>query len=123
MPNYKTALTLLAGVALGAIAIQGLHAQAKPPVYIVNEVDVTDQAAFQTYADAQSKLIQKHGGRYIIRGGKVTPIEGAPPKRFTVYVFDSPEKMQAWQGDQGEVKALREKAAKFLTFAAEGLAN
>jgi hypothetical protein len=28
-------LTLLAGVAIGVTAIQGLHAQAKPPAYVV----------------------------------------------------------------------------------------
>jgi hypothetical protein len=30
---------MLAGAALGAGAIQGLHAQAKPPVYLVTEID------------------------------------------------------------------------------------
>ena len=55
----------------GAIAVQGLHAQVKPPVYVVNEIDVTNQAGFQKYASAQAQLIQKHGGRYVIRGGKV----------------------------------------------------
>jgi len=121
--RYAVALALLGGVAVGATAIQGLHAQTKPPVYIVNEIDVTDPAAFQTYADRQSQAIQKHGGRYIIRGGKVTPMEGAPPKRFTIYVFDNMDKMQAWEGDQADIKPLRAKAGTFRTFAVEGLTN
>ena len=79
----------IAGAALGALAVEGLHAQAKPPVYVVNEIDVTDKAGFQTYAEAQSKLIQKHGGRYVIRGGKiVATLAGTPPSdRYTVYMF------------------------------------
>jgi uncharacterized protein (DUF1330 family) len=123
--HYKLSLTLLAGMAIGAAAVEALHAQAKPPVYIVNEIDVTDQAAFQAYADAQSTLIQKNGGRYIIRGGKVTAIDGAPPKRFSVYVFDSADRMKAWQDDPGEkaVWAMREKAGKFRSFAVEGVTN
>ena len=31
-------LALLAGAALGAAGVQGLHAQAKPPVYFIAEV-------------------------------------------------------------------------------------
>jgi len=31
--RYAVALSLLAGTAVGAAAVQGLHAQAKPPVY------------------------------------------------------------------------------------------
>jgi hypothetical protein len=40
--RYAVALSLLAGTALGAAAVQGLHAQAKPPVYYVAEIDITD---------------------------------------------------------------------------------
>jgi uncharacterized protein (DUF1330 family) len=123
-----TVLTLLAGVAIGAIAMQGLFAQTnKLPVYIVNEIEVTDQAGFQAYADAQSKLIQKHGGHYIIRGGKVVAsLSGTPPSgRYTVYVFDDQEKMQAWRDDPGqkEVLATRDKVGKFRSFAVEGIAK
>ncbi len=33
--NYKLAVALVAGVAIGGAAIQGLHAQAKPPAYVI----------------------------------------------------------------------------------------
>ena len=36
------ALALLAGAAIGAVAVQGLHAQTKAPVYVVTETDITD---------------------------------------------------------------------------------
>jgi len=125
--KYTVGLSALGGIAIGALAMQGLHAQGKPPVYIVNEVEITDQAGFQAYADAQSKLVQKHGGRYIIRGGKIlTSLSGTPPAgRYTVYVFDSQEKMQAWRDDPGQKDALavRDKVAKFRSFAVEGLAQ
>ena len=44
--NYKVAIALVAGAALGGAAIQGLHAQAKPPVYTVFEIDVTNVEAY-----------------------------------------------------------------------------
>ena len=39
-------LAMLVGGALGAAAITGLHAQTKPPVYLVSEIEVTNPAAY-----------------------------------------------------------------------------
>jgi hypothetical protein len=44
--NYKVAVAMLAGVALGALLVQGLHAQAKPPIYVVAEIDVSNIDAY-----------------------------------------------------------------------------
>ena len=44
--QYAMALTLLAGVTIGAGAVQGLHAQAKPPTYVVTETDITDMNSY-----------------------------------------------------------------------------
>jgi uncharacterized protein (DUF1330 family) len=83
---------------------------------VVNEVDVKDKAGFQTYAANQETLIKKYGGQYIIRGGKVVAtLSGTPPSdRFTVYRFDSQEKMQAWRDDpaQKDGLATRDKVGK-----------
>ena len=38
--NYKFMLTAVGAFALGALAIQALHAQMKPPAYFVAEVNV-----------------------------------------------------------------------------------
>jgi uncharacterized protein (DUF1330 family) len=123
--NAKLALTLFAGLGLGAAATQHLHAQAAPPVYVVNEVDIADQAGFKAYAEAQTVLIQKNGGRYLARGGKITALDGAPPKRATIYAFDNADKLKAWQDDpaEKEVWAMRAKVGTFRTFAVEGVAN
>jgi len=40
---------MLAGAAVGATAIQGLHAQAKPPTYVVVAVrKINDTATYKT---------------------------------------------------------------------------
>jgi hypothetical protein len=44
--HYTVLLAMLAGIGLGATAIQGLHAQAKPPIYYISEIDVTDPDAY-----------------------------------------------------------------------------
>ena len=76
---YKLSLAVLAGAALGAVAVQGLRAQAKPPVYVVAEIEVTDPATYQTYVDRNGALVQSFGGRFIARGGKTEAIAGPPP--------------------------------------------
>src|SRR5256885_16016992 len=43
--NYRIAVAVTAGVAIGALAVQGLHAQAKPRVYFVAAIDVTNPDA------------------------------------------------------------------------------
>ena len=40
--HITVAFSLLTGIGIGAIAVQGLHAQSKPLVYLINEIDVTD---------------------------------------------------------------------------------
>ena len=39
--KYTVALVMLTGFGLGAVAVQGLHAQTKPPVYQITEIDVS----------------------------------------------------------------------------------
>jgi hypothetical protein len=60
--NYKIAIALIAGAALGGAAVQGLHAQAKPPVYSVTEIDVTNVEAYtKEYAPLAQASIKKVG--------------------------------------------------------------
>ena len=87
---YTLSLAVLAGAALGAGAVQGLRAQAKPPVYVVAEIDVTDPATYQTYVDRNGALVQSFGGRFLARGGQTAAIAGPPPRgRVAIYTFES----------------------------------
>src|SRR5436305_934121 len=57
--RYTVALSMVAGAALGGAAIQGLHAQAKPPVHYVAEIDVTNPDAYaKEYAPKAQALIK-----------------------------------------------------------------
>jgi uncharacterized protein (DUF1330 family) len=129
-PNYKIAVAMLASAALGALAVQGLHAQAKPPVYYVAEIDVTNPDAYaKEYAPKAQALIKSLGGRFLAVGGagttigKVTAFDGEAPKRVVVQVWDSMEKIQAWRANEEyrELRKIGEKYAKFRTFAVDGV--
>ena len=76
-------------------AIQGLHAQAKPLAYVITEVEIIDQAAFNEFSPKVPATMQPFGGKYLVRGGKVISLEGDAPKRVIVSGYDSVEKAQA----------------------------
>jgi uncharacterized protein (DUF1330 family) len=90
--NYKLAIALFAGAAVGALAMQGLHAQGKPIAYVVAEIDVTNPEAFaKEYAPLAAKALSEGGSGYKrVALGKTVSIEGTPPKpRIVINSFDS----------------------------------
>jgi uncharacterized protein (DUF1330 family) len=125
--RIATGLTLLTGVAIGATAIQGLHAQAKPPTYVVVALrKINDAETFKTaVVDKAPAAITAFGGRFVIRTNKITTLDGPPPQRFILLQFDSPEKAQAWHDSaaQKEIDAARMKTTDSLSFVVEGMAN
>jgi uncharacterized protein (DUF1330 family) len=121
--RYTVALAMFAGFALGAVAVQGLHAQAKPPVYSVAEIDIVDQAAYTSYVPKAQAAIKAAGGKLLAAGGKITTVEGDPPKsRVVIQQWDSLEKFQAYRASTAfkDLLPTREKVAKFRTFVVEG---
>jgi uncharacterized protein (DUF1330 family) len=125
--HYTIALAMLAGFSLGTLAVQGLHAQAKPPVYQVTEIDAPNLESYlRDYAPKARAAIQAAGGKYLVAGGKTTTIEGEPPKsRITIQQWDSVEKIKAFRDSAAykELQPLRDKLAKFRTYAVEGIAQ
>ena len=120
-----TILTLLAGIAIGAIAVQGLHAQSKPPVYYVAEIEVTNLDAYtKEYAPKAQAIIKAHGGRLLAVGQNVTAFDGAPPaKRVAIQQWESLEKIKAWHSspEYKQAREIGEKYAKFRSWAIEGV--
>jgi uncharacterized protein (DUF1330 family) len=127
--NYKIAIALAAGAAIGGAAIQGLHAQMKPPAYVVIPIlKINDAAAFKAgVVDRPNAAasIKAAGGEWLIRSNKFTKLDGNPPERLIVLKFDSIEKAQAFENTpaQKEVNAIREKTTNSLSFIVEGYAN
>ena len=129
--RYTIALALLAGVGIGVVAIQSLHAQTNRPVYLVTEIDVIDPGAYGTeYAPKVQASIKAAGGRIIALGGAggagakfVTQVEGQPPNRVVIQVWESLQKMQAWRSsdDYREARKIGDQYAKFRSYAVDGL--
>lgn len=125
--RIATGLTLLTGVAIGATAIQGLHAQAKPPTYAVIAIrKVNDADTYKTgVLDKAAPIVTAADGRFVVRTDKITSLDGTPPVRFVLIAFDSAEKAQAWHNSaaQKELDAVRMKTTDSLSFLVEGMAQ
>ena len=117
-------LALLIGVGIGALAVQSLHAQVKPPAYVIAEIDVMNQDGYaKEYLPAGSKAVLAGGAKYLARGTRTAAIKGEPPKRIVLFSFEDFDKAQATFASSAfaEAAAIGEKYAKFRIYAVEGV--
>ena len=117
--NYKIAMVLLAGVAIGAIAVEGLHAQgAKLKAYGIAESEVLDASAQAAYLVAARKVIDAAHGRSLhTAAGRVVQIEGgAAPKSVGIVEWNSVDEAVAFYKSKAwtDLAPQRDKAAKVI---------
>ena len=116
--KFKIALAVVAGTALGAAAMQGLHAQAKPKAYVVTETEPLDAAAQAAYSPLIRTAQTTAGGRnFRTAGGKIVALEGAAaPKRVGISEWDSLEQAQAFYNSKAfkDLAPQRDKAVKTI---------
>ena len=117
--NFRLAMVMLAGVAIGAIAVQGLHAQgAKLKAYSIGEIETFDATAQAAYLPAARKAIEAaHGHALRTAAGRVVQIEGgAAPEGVGLVEWDSLDdavafyKSKAWT----DLAPQRDKAVKVV---------
>jgi uncharacterized protein (DUF1330 family) len=122
--TYKTMLAVFAVAALGAVVVQGLHAQAKPAGYYVAEITVNDRDSYvKDFVPPATKSLQDAGGKIIILGGRTIATQGSAPPRVVVFQFDSLDKAEAWWNSpaQKAAQAIGDKYASFRSFLVEGV--
>lgn len=115
---------MIAGMAIGGLAVQGLHAQAKPPVYTVTEIDVTNVDGYmKEYVPVVQPLIKKAGGALLAASLKVTGMIGTAPKRVAINRWESLEAAQALYNspEYKAAQAIGDKYATFRRYAVEGM--
>jgi len=123
--QYTVPLAIVVGIGLGACAVEVIHARGKPPGYVIAEVEVTNPEAYaKEYVPPAQAATKAASGRILAQGGKVTALDGPPPKeRVIVQVWDGIEKVQAWRDSKEfkEARKIGEKYAKFRAYAVEGV--
>jgi uncharacterized protein (DUF1330 family) len=120
----KIALAMAGSFALGAAAVQSLHAQATPPGYAIVEINVTDKEGYtKEFLPLIAKEIQAAGGKYVVRGGNPVTLQGTPPaSRVVLLQFDSVDKIKSWWNSAARMGAqsIGDKYATTRAFAVEG---
>ena len=117
-PKSKIMLAVVVGAALGAAAMEGLHAQAKPKAYTVSELEILDAAANDAFVPLIQAAQKAAGGRnFRTGGGMIVAMEGAAaPKRVAITEWDSLETAQAFYNSKAwkDLAPQRDKAAKTI---------
>jgi uncharacterized protein (DUF1330 family) len=122
--RFVVLVSVMAGVALGAAGVQALHAQAKPPAFVVGEIDVKNAEMLdKEYVPSASKAVRDGGGKYLVVGGKSVSFYGEPPKRIAIMAFVNLEKAEAAFNSAAykQAKAVGDKYATFRIYAVEGV--
>jgi len=93
------------------------------PVYMILNVEVTDSGTYDEYKTKVPALVEKFGGRYLVRGDDVeTTIGDWHPGRIVLLEFPSLEHIQNWLAspEYAPLAALREKSTKVKGLIVEG---
>ncbi|HEV8382580.1 MAG TPA: DUF1330 domain-containing protein [Gemmatimonadales bacterium] len=94
--------------------------------YLVASIDVLDPERYEEYKRTASASIAAHGGKYLVRGGRVVVLEGQwQPKRFVVVEFPTVQKAKDWwdSADYLGPKRIRQSCAETDMIIVDGVAD
>ncbi|MBM3505625.1 MAG: DUF1330 domain-containing protein [Alphaproteobacteria bacterium] len=93
-------------------------------VYAIGDIDVFDQAGYERYMREVPEIVEKYGGRYLVRGGPAENLEGDwHPRRIVVLEFPTMAALQNFYRahDFAELKAQRQAVSRSRMIAVEGV--
>ncbi len=92
--------------------------------YIIARIKVTDMEQYKKYTKESPAIIEQNGGKFIVRGGEPTTLEG-PEETHRIVVVEFPSKAQAEKfynsTEYQAIIPLRENAATGSFIAVEGV--
>jgi len=94
--------------------------------YVLAEIEITNPEGYKDYTNNVPPTIAKHGGRFLVRGGAATPLEGSWPQQRRVLIeFPSVEAAKRWYDspDYEKLKAMRIANSKGRLLLLEGVAG
>ena len=92
--------------------------------YLLAQVEVHDMEQYRKYTAQTPALIEKYGGRFLVRGGEVVTLEGdAPASRMVLIEFPSLQTVQDFYNSEEyqEVLQLRLPASTASFLALDGV--
>ncbi|SEB25798.1 DUF1330 domain-containing protein [Variovorax sp. YR216] len=91
--------------------------------YLIAQTEIRDHETYDRYKGQVLPIIQKFGGRFIVRGGSLEVLEGDwTPGRLVVIEFPSMEHIRDWfaSPEYAPLLAMRQQAATDYLVAVEG---
>lgn len=92
--------------------------------YVIVQVNVTKPEQYEEYKKLAAIATQTHGGKFLVRGGAATDLEGSRPyPRLVVIEFPSSDQAKAWYAspEYQKAKKAREGAGVGVFTVVEGV--
>lgn len=93
-------------------------------VFMVIDVKIKDRETYEKYVKKVKPLVESYGGRYIVRGGGITPIAGGwEPERIIIIEFENSEGFRNCfsSPEYNKITGLRESSTLSRTILVEGV--
>ena len=75
--------------------------------YFIIQINVKNKENYELYKNKVTPIVEKYGGKYIVRGGKSENVEGSwPYQRTVVLEFPTYEMVKKWH-DSEEYKPIK----------------
>lgn len=79
-----------------------------PKAYLIGQITITNPEAYAQYATQVPQTIAAFGGKYLVRGGHATPVEGVMPEvRNVVIEFPSRVTAETWYNSEAYQAIIR----------------
>ncbi len=83
--------------------------------YIIGSITITDPERYRAYAKHTPRVIAEHGGRFLVRGGEKSILEGpADPRRVVVIEFPDRAAAEAFytSANYSKILGIRQSASE-----------
>ncbi len=92
--------------------------------FVVDIQEITDPELYAEYRKGVSATLELYGGKFLVRGGAYTTVEGDwQPERFVIIEFEDVEKFKRWYNspEYSALKTQRFQASSGRAIVIEGL--
>ena len=94
------------------------------PAYLISEIEIHDAIGYEEYRKLVGASLDRYGGRFVARGGRIDVLEGEwNPKRVVICVFESMERAREWyESEEYRIpKSIRKKTSDANIILVEGI--
>ena len=92
--------------------------------FVIVDITVANAVQYEEYRKLAATTVLAHGGKYLVRGGKVEVLEGDwCPSRFVILEFPNAEKARTWlnSDEYRAPRAIRHASSRTNMILVEGV--